>query len=126
MTLNSRLDRVEKLLDEALEDLTRPNREAPAARCAAALAEAARELQTLSQARPESGSPVSAFRARLAGLPAKLRRLERLLASTADFYSGWCAAAPAANYVEPYSSQTCYQSPGWSNDHGPALLAFRG
>ena len=126
MTLNSRLDRVETLLDEALEDLKCPKREAPAARCAAALAEAACELQTFSQARPGIESQTATLRRQLNGLPARLGHLSALLASAADFYSGWCAAAPAANYVEPYSSQTGYQSPGWSNDHGPALLAFRG
>lgn len=131
MTLNARLDCVERLLDEALEDLKHPIRDAPAVRCAAALAEAARELQTFSHARPETGSHTSAFRARLAGLPAKLRRLERLLASAAEFYTGWCAAGTQADsYPAPGDSEQGYQSAGWSNlacsNRGPALLAFRG
>jgi hypothetical protein len=131
VTLNSQLDRVERLLDEALEDLKRPKGEAPAVRCAAALAEAARELQTFSQVRPEPGSHSSAFRARLAGVPAKLRRLERLLASAAEFYTGWCAAGTQADsYPAPGDLEQGYQSAGWSNpawsNRGPALLAFRG
>ena len=40
MSPKAHLSRVENLLDEALQDLKSLNREAPAARCAAALAEA--------------------------------------------------------------------------------------
>jgi hypothetical protein len=122
----ARLDRVEGLLDKALEDLKCPNREAPAARCASALAEAATELQAFAQVRNEIGLPRATLLGQLSGLAARLRRTERLLASTAKFYSGWCAAAPAADYPAPGCSGQNYQPAGWSNDPAPALLAFRG
>jgi hypothetical protein len=125
VTANSGLKRVERLLHEALEDLQRPSREAPAARCATALAEAARELQAIAQTRPEPGLPPAAFRAQLAVLSATLRRLERLLAAAFEFYTGWCAAAPAADYPAPRYSGASGQS-GWPTESAPALLAFRG
>jgi hypothetical protein len=123
---SSSLDRVESLMIEALEDLTSMNRTAPGLRCAAALTEAASEMQAFAQTHSGIGSHTATLRRQLHGLAARLGHLSALLASAADFYSGWCAAAPAANQVEPYSSQNGYQSPGWSNAHGPALLAFRG
>jgi len=120
------LKRVENLLDEALKDLTKVSREAPGSRCAAALAEAAAELQAFAQVNRGTGSQPNTVLRQLSGLPARLRNLERLLASAAEFYRGWCAAAPEANYPPTGDSGENYQSSGWSNDSGPALLAFRG
>jgi hypothetical protein len=127
MNPQAHLSRVENLLDEALQDLTSLKREAPAARCAAALAEASAELRAFSQARYDLGSQHPDLRSQLGRLPTKLRGLERLLASAAEFYRGWCAAGPpAADYQSTGYSGEGYQSFGWSNDSGPALLAFRG
>lgn len=127
MSPKAHLSRVENLLDEALQDLKSLNREAPAARCAAALAEASTDLLSFSQARYDLGSQPASLRNQLSGLPAKLRRLERLLASAAEFYRGWCAAgASAADYQSIAYSGEGYQGSGWLNDSGPALLAFRG
>jgi hypothetical protein len=120
------LKRVENLLDEALEDLRCVNRQTPATRCAAALAEAAVELQAFAQAQPEIDPQNSVLRMQLNGLPARLRRMERLLASAAEFYSGWCAAGPTADYHASGDSGQSYESAGWSTDTAPALLAFRG
>jgi len=120
------LNRVENLLDEALRDLSYPDREAPATRCAAALAEAAAELQAFGQTHRELGPQNSFLRMQLNSLPKRLRRVERLLASAAEFYSGWCAAGPTADYHASCDSGQSYQTTGWSNDTAPALLAFRG
>lgn len=126
MTPTSSLDRVETLLGEALEDLKHPKREAPAARCAAALAEAAAELQAFAQVSGGIGSQSAPLRTQLGGLYSRLRRLERLLASAAEFYRGWCAAGTQADsYPAPCYLEEGYQSASWSNP-GPALLAFRG
>jgi hypothetical protein len=120
------LNRVENLLDEALQDLRYPDREAPATRCAAALAEAAAELQAFARAHREISPQNSVLRRQLNSLPKRLRRMERLLASAAEFYSGWCAARPTADYHASGDSGQSYQTAGWSNDLAPALLAFRG
>jgi len=120
------LNGVENLLEEALEDLRYPNREAPATRCAAALAEAAAELQAFAQSHREIGPQNPVLRRQLNGLSARLRRMERLLASAAEFYSGWCAAGPTADYHASGDSGQSYESAGWSTDTAPALLAFRG
>ncbi len=116
MSPKAHLKRVENLLDEALEDLRCVNRQTPATRCAAALAEA----------QPEIDPQNSVLRMQLNGLPARLRRMERLLASAAEFYSGWCAAGPTADYHASGDSGQSYESAGWSTDTAPALLAFRG
>ncbi len=126
MSPEAHLSRVENLLDEALQDLTCVKREAPATRCAAALAEAAAELQSFAQAHREIDPQNSVLRRRLNGLPARLRRTERLLASAAEFYTGWCGAGPTADYHASYDSGQSYPSAGWSNEPAPALLAFRG
>ncbi len=126
MNPQAHLSRVENLLEEALQDLISLNREAPGARCVVALAAAGAELQAFSQARYDLRSEHVTLRSQLRGLPTKLRRLERLLASAAEFYTGWCAAAPAADYQPLCDSGQGYQSAGWSNDPAPALLAFRG
>ena len=118
------LDRVENLLDDALTDLTAFNREVPGARCAAALAEAAAELQAFAKVRPQVGS--QRMRKQLSAIPSRLRNIERLLASAAEFYTGWCAAVPAAHSSASGLAEQSYQSSGWSNDTAPALLAFRG
>jgi hypothetical protein len=112
---------------EALQDLKSLSHEAPAARCAAALAEASAELRAFAQARYDLGAQAATLPCQLGGLPTKLRRLERLLASAAEFYRGWCAAgAPTADYHASCDSGQSYQSAGWSNEPAPALLAFRG
>jgi hypothetical protein len=118
MTASARdasLNRVEALLGEALKDLTAMSRKAPGARCSAALAEAAVELQAFVGTHAETGSQSPSLRRQLSGWPTKLRALQGLLASAAEFYGGWCAAAPVAAYPVD-----CHTEPG------PALLAFRG
>jgi hypothetical protein len=126
MSPQAHLSRVDNLLDEALQDLKSLNREVPAARCAVALADASAELRAFSQARYDLGSQPDTLRSQLSALPAKLRRMERLLASAAEFYTGWCAAAPTADQHASGDSGQSYQSAGWSNEPAPALLAFRG
>jgi putative hemolysin len=126
LAANARLSRVESLLDEALRDLTAFSGETPGSRCAAALAEAAAELQAFSQVAGQVGSQSATFRKLLSAFHPRLCNLKRLLASAADFYRGWCAAAPAANQAESYCSQDGYQFRSSSGEPGPALLAFRG
>jgi hypothetical protein len=132
-----RLSRVEFLLTEAFEDLTALSREAPGSRCAAALAEAAAELQAFAQTQRAQvdnpfGNQGATLRKQLSALLPRLRNLDRLLASAAKFYCGWCAAAPVAPYPVPYPWEQAYasgqsgQAYGASNDRSPALLAFRG
>lgn len=118
------LDRVENLLADAITDLTAFSREAPGKRCAAALAEAAAELQALAKVPGQLGS--QRVRKQLSAIPSRLRNIERLLASAAEFYTGWCAVVPAAHFSAPGPAKHSYQSSGWSNDTAPALLAFRG
>jgi hypothetical protein len=132
----ARLQRVETLLDQALDDLTGTGKKGavPCTRCAAALTEVAAELQSfagLLTERPQERSGLlrgqncleagdrAALSPQIKALLPRLTRLERLLAAAAEFYRGWCAAGPAPGYPAPG-----YETDAWS--HSPALLTLEG
>ena len=122
---STRLHAAEKLLEQALEDLTTGNRAAPGARCVTALGAAAAELRAfggwLAEHRP-SDEDRAVLRTQVAAFAPRLRRLERLLGAAQEFYRGWCAAAPLHLITyEPPAHETAV-SP--ASPH-PALLALR-
>jgi hypothetical protein len=123
-----RLCRVETLLDLAIENVIGGNL-GRSSECATALAEASAELQTvkgqLTEQQPKQDPrrtrleelDRAALLRQLGNLPARLQSLERLLAAAAEFYRGWCAAAPP---------QSGYEVAGCLEARGPALLALEG
>jgi hypothetical protein len=111
------LGRVEKLLDQALVDLTGKKSASPASRAEVLLAEAAVELRAF--AALSAGLDFMLLRPRVLALVPRLRAAERLLAAAAEFYRGWCAVG-AAPMSAPQGYQTELSYPG------PALLAFEG
>jgi hypothetical protein len=113
----TRLQRVESLLVQALDDLSGKGSAAPCSRCAVVLTEASAELQIFAGLVTEPDR--AALRPQLQALLPRLSTAERLLAAAAEFYRGWCAAAPQPSYPAP-----CYHGDGLS--HGPALLALEG
>ncbi len=121
MSAGTRLQRVEQLLDQALEDLMGKTASPPCSRCAELLAEAASELQAfgaLLTDRPDSHD-YSILRPRVQAVLPRLTKAERLLAAAAEFYRGWCAAGPPPSYP----------TPGYQTDislHGAALLTVEG
>jgi hypothetical protein len=119
----TRLQRIESLLDQAVADLVGKEVSARCSNCAAALAEAAAELQffagllTGTERKGLEARDVAALARRIKALLPRLHRAQRLLLAAAEFYRGWCAAVPAVSYPWP-----AYQADGWSR--GPALLAL--
>ncbi len=121
---------VESLLDQAAEDLCVIKAATPGARCAAALSEAAIELQRLSTLLTESGytrslpeAQTAKLRSQLSALFSRTSKVNRLLLAAAEFYRGWCAVGMcSAEPAFPYP--TGQASDQWSR--GPALLAFEG
>ena len=119
----ARLQKVESLLDQALADLVGDQSSAPASHCAAILTTASDELRAFAHAvtlcAPDKDYPL--LRPRVQGLLLRLKSVERLLSSAAEFYRGWCAAVPPSH---------SYSLPaGYGPDHssfGPALLALEG
>jgi hypothetical protein len=133
---DARLRKVENLLDRALEDLLVKDNPAPGAQCTAALSDAVAELRALSGllVQPSSDSKLmslppgnlqlgklerASLSRQLTALNPRLQSVGRLLAAAAEFYSGWCAAAPAPTYTA-----AAYETGGWANSRGPALVAF--
>ena len=115
---SQRLRRVASLLDLALDDLTGKGNALPGCGSAALLTEAYAELQSFSPPPVQANSSLM-LTAQLNELLPKLTRAQRLLATAAEFYRGWCAAGLTQN-----QSTAGYEGEGWS--HGPALLAIQG
>ncbi len=114
------LQRVEALLDEALDDLTGRRKTAPCLRAANILTDIHSELRIFADLLPASRANQPALLPRLKAISPRLKSAERLLATAGEFYLGWCAAAP------PSSS---YPASGYQADqlfHRPALLALEG
>ncbi len=120
-----RLQRVEDLLDQALLDMTGKGLAAPCTQSADILKSAFSELHSfatiVNSPSPSSLSPTDrlALGLQLKSLLPRLMKAERLLHAAAEFYRGWCAAAPPPAY--PTSVITLYEVPV-----GPVLLAFEG
>ena len=127
--IGQRLLRLESLLDQAIEDLIAAGSQTACSRCASLLTEAVGELQVLqglligtrhkTTATDAQLEPCdhATLRRQMGKLPPRLQHLERLLAGAAEFYRGWCAAAPLPDG---------YEADGWSQVRGPALLALEG
>jgi hypothetical protein len=125
----TRLHRVEGLLNQAISELTSQGSSTSGGR-PDVLAEAARELRLLQELITKKSSEQKGFGVshdpmsvalipQMKAILPKLARLEKLWASAAEFYRGWCAVEPPQSYPSP-----CMETA--SAPSGPALLAFEG
>ncbi len=114
-----RLQKAERLLDQALADLAGKSSSPPVLRCPVVLAEALTELQRFARLLSESQPDKASFVPRMNAICRRLNAAQRLLENAAEFYRGWCAAGPAPNYPAPGYQADC-------PSQGPALLLFEG
>jgi hypothetical protein len=113
------LQRVEALLDQALDDLTGNRNASPCLSAADILTNVHSELQALAGLLTASEANQSILVARAKAIFPRLKTAERLLMAAGDFYLGWCAAAPASSYpAQGYQAE--------HPSHSPALLALEG
>jgi len=113
------LERVERLIDQVVEDLLGKGSSVPCSRCPDMLFQAHAELHSFAGSLAEPQLDQTALLPQLRVLLPRLSAAERLLAAAGEFYRGWCAAGPLPAHPLPG-----YQSNSFC--HGPALLALEG
>jgi len=113
------LQRLETLLDQALDDLVGRETLAPCSRFSELLERAFAELQEFSRLLNDCLPDRTNFSCELRSVLPRLSAAQRLLSAASDFYRGWCAAG-----LEPGSSGPGYQAD--CQTRGPVLLAVEG